>query len=184
MTLHSYLFKILFLCSMNFTQSPRTLTYANVRTTKGERKCHDFLPSFSPRRPFGVQNGLADFLLSFFGCRPKWRTKKAPQLFCCPFGDFLASKTKKRTAKSHRAFFLSSNLVSNQKKTAKSRRGHFGRQKVVMVKRTAKSRGTCVHLYYPLEIINNFFLDRASRDGLWYIPCLEMLFWVLRDSEC
>ena len=34
--------------------------------TIGERKCHDFLPSFSPRRPFGVQNGLDDLLPSFF----------------------------------------------------------------------------------------------------------------------
>ena len=37
---------------------------------------------------------------------------------------------------------------ATKEKTAKSRRGHFGRQKVVMVKRTAKSRGTCIHLKY------------------------------------
>ena len=51
--------------------------------TKAERKCHDFLPSFLQRRPFGVQKR---FLTN-------WRTKLARR----PFGVFLASfwRTKK-----------------------------------------------------------------------------------------
>ena len=46
-------------------------------------KCHDFLPSFLHRRPFGVQKWLST----------KWRTKLAWR----PFGVFLASfwRTKK-----------------------------------------------------------------------------------------
>ena len=43
--------------------------------------------------------------------------------------------------------FLSSNLVSNQKKTAKSCRGHFGRQKVAIVKKDGKKSW---HLHSPL----------------------------------
>ena len=109
--------------------------------------CHDFLhkPPFGvqkrlptkwrtklARRPFGV------FLASF------WRTKKAAWPFAVLFWVLDAKKSPKGQQKVAQPF-LSSNLVSNQKKTAKSHGGHFGRQKVVMVKRTAKSRGTCVH---------------------------------------
>ena len=98
------------------------LTSRVASGTTGERKCHDFLPSFSPWRPFADQNDLGDFLLSFFGCWPNWRTKKGCATFCCPFGDFLASKTQKRTAKGHAAFFV---LQKDAKKTPKGRRANF-----------------------------------------------------------
>ena len=36
--------------------------------------------------------------------------------------------------------------VGNQKRTRKSRQGHFGHQKVAVGKKTAKGRGTCIQL--------------------------------------
>ena len=53
------------------------------KITSAECKCHDFLPSFLHRQPFGVQKRLPT----------KWRTKLARR----PFGVFLASfwRTKK-----------------------------------------------------------------------------------------
>ena len=63
--------------------------------TKGEHKCPDFLPSFSPWRPFAVQNNLSDFLLSFFACWPNWRTKKDVRLFTVLLVTFWRPKLKK-----------------------------------------------------------------------------------------
>ena len=68
--------------------------------------------------------------------------------FCRPFLSFGRQKVTKRTAKSRAAFFVLQFGQQTKKKTAKSHRGHSGQQKVVMVKRTAKSRGTCIHLKY------------------------------------
>ena len=41
--------------------------------TLGERKCHDFLPTLLPRRPFGVFFPPATFCRLFFGCQPNQR---------------------------------------------------------------------------------------------------------------
>ena len=115
-------------------------------------KCHDFLPSFLHRRPFGVQKWLPAKWRTKLAWRPFgvflasfWRTKKAAWPFTVLFWVLDGKKSPKGRQKVAE-LFLSSNLVSNQKKTAKSYRGHFGRQKVDMVERTAKSRGTCIHL--------------------------------------
>ena len=65
-----------------------------------------------PRRLFAV----------FFWLLTKLEDKKGCATFCCPFGDFLASKTQKRTAKGHAAFFV---LQKDAKKTPKGRRANF-----------------------------------------------------------
>ena len=104
--------------------------------TKAECKCHDFLPSFLHRRPFGVQKRLPT----------NWRTKLAQRTFV----DFLVFKTQKRTAKGHGTFFV---LQKDAKKTPKGCRANFvlqlvatffGRQKVAYAKRSANSHGTCI----------------------------------------
>ena len=78
---------------------------------------------FSPRRPFGVQNGLADFLLSFFGCLTNWRTKKrSTTFFYRPSVDILVSKTKKGRQKVTELFLSFKRM---QKKTPKGRRAIF-----------------------------------------------------------
>ena len=88
--------------------------------------------------------------LVFFGCRPNWRTIKAAPLFCCPFGDFLPSKTLKRTAKGHGVFLSPkgcqkvAELILPTNRSARN----FGRQKVAYTKRMAKSHGTCIELKY------------------------------------
>ena len=109
--------------TLEVNASATTFLLGNLLPSK---KVADLLPSFW--HPFGGQKKLHDLLPSFF--------------------EFWTPKSHQKDSKKSRSLFLSSNLVSNQKKTAKSRRGHFGWQKVVMVKRTtsAKSRGTCVHL--------------------------------------
>ena len=60
-----------------------------------------------------------------------WSPKIAPRLFAVLF-----------------CIIFSSISVGSQKRTRKSRQEHFGQQNVIMVKRTAKSRGTCIHLQY------------------------------------
>ena len=59
--------------------------------TLGERKCHDFLPTLLPRRPFAVQNGLDDFLVSFFGWQPNWRARR-PFWRLFSVADFMEDK--------------------------------------------------------------------------------------------
>ena len=137
---------------MQQRQSFIKLNFSKFYDTKGERKCHDFLPSFSPRRPFGVQNGLADFLLSFFGCRPKWRAKKVARLFAVLLVTFWCPKLKKGRQKVMRPFLSSKRMPKRHQKVAELILSSnwlatfFGRQKVVHAKRTAKSRGTCIQL--------------------------------------
>ena len=113
-------------------------------------KCHDFLPYFSPRRPFGVQkwpsrlfaflfwlptkledkkSSTTAFLLATFW-RPKLQKDgKRSELFCPSKG---CKKRRQKVAE----LFLSSDCSAT----------FFGRQKVVHAKRTAKSRGTCIQL--------------------------------------
>ena len=64
--------------------------------TKGEHKCPDFLPSFSPWRPFAVQNDLGNFLLSFFLVADLIKgQKKEVQLFAVLLVTFCRPKLKK-----------------------------------------------------------------------------------------
>ena len=58
----------------------------------------------------------------FFGCWPNWRAKKRCATFCCHFGDCFASKTQKRMAKGHAAFFV---LQKDAKTTPKGRQANF-----------------------------------------------------------
>ena len=71
----------------------------------------------------------------------------------CPFGDFLASKTQKRTAKGHAAFFLSAKRMPKR------------HQKVANAKRTAKSHGTCIQLYYMRLMLG--FTDIILEDKVY-----------------
>ena len=84
-------------------------------------------------------------------CRPKWprwlfavffwlltklEDKKGCATFCRPFGDFLPSKTQKRTAKAHAAFLSSKRMPRTHQKVAwlilssDWSATFFGRQKV------------------------------------------------------
>ena len=84
--------------------------------------------------------------------RPKWPSrlfavlfwlptkvegKKGRATFCRPFGDFLVSKTQKRTAKGHATFFV---LQKDAKKTPKGRRANFVLQLVGNLFWTPKGR--------------------------------------------
>ena len=80
--------------------------------TGAECKCHDFLPSFLRRRPFGVQKRLSTNRRTKLAQRPFgvflasfWRTKKGRMTFCRPFLSFGHQKVTKRTAKSRATFF-------------------------------------------------------------------------------
>ena len=73
-----------------------------------------------------------------------------PRLFAVPFyhDNVLLSKMSLATFS---RLFLAADPNGGQngaKRTSKSRGAIFGHQKVIMVKRTAKSRGTCIHLQY------------------------------------
>ena len=86
-------------------------------------KCHDFLPSFLHRRPFGVQKWLPTKWRTKLAWRPFgvflasfWRTKKSCMTFCHPFFEFWTQNSHQNDSKKSRSFFLPSSLVSNQKK--------------------------------------------------------------------
>ena len=116
-------------------------------------KCHDFLPSFLHRRPFGVQKWLPTKWRTKLAWRPFgvflasfWRTKKAAWPFAILFWVLDTKQSPKWQQKVVQRFFALQ-FGQQQKKTAESRWGHFGGQKIIIVERTAKSRGTYVHLY-------------------------------------
>ena len=67
----------------------------------------------------------------------KLEDKKGCTTFCCPFGDFLASKTQKRTAKGHASFFV---LQKYDKKTPKGCQANFVLQMVGYLFWTPKGR--------------------------------------------
>ena len=91
-------------CYLRWTQVPRLFAVLFTMTT--------FCRPKWPQRLFAV----------FFWLLTKLEDKKGCATFCCPFGDFLASKTQKRTAKGHAAFFV---LQKDAKKTPKGRRANF-----------------------------------------------------------
>ena len=75
----------------------------------------------------------------FFCSETFWHPKKDADLlasFWCLFDILL--EDKKRLATFFRPF--------PEKRTAKSCRANFGRQKVAVEKKTAKGRGTCIQL--------------------------------------
>ena len=117
-------------------------------------KCHDFLPSFLHRRPFGVQKWLPTKWRTKLAWRPFgvflasfWRTKKAAWPFAILFWVLDTKQSPKWQQKVAQRFFALQFGQQPKKKTAESRWGHFGGQKIIIVERTAKSRGTYVHLY-------------------------------------
>ena len=92
---------------------------AGLMIIKAECKCHDLLPSFFH----------SDLLASKIGSAT----------FCCPF-------FWKRTAKSREAFFVLQKDVKKSPKRCQKVSNLFWTPKGSRAKKSAKSRGTCVHL--------------------------------------
>ena len=88
------------------------------KCTKGECKCHDFLPSFSPWRPFAVQNDLGNFLLSFLVADQIEGQKKDVQLFAVLLVTFCRPKLKKGRQMVMQLFLSSERLPKRHQKVA------------------------------------------------------------------
>ena len=89
-------------------------------------KCHDFLPSFLHRRPFGVQKWLPTKWRTKLAWRPFgvflasfWRTKKAAWPFAILFLSFGHKTVTKMTAKSRAAFFCPPIWSATKKKDSR-----------------------------------------------------------------
>ena len=105
---------------------PRIWPFGGLRIVSNECLGRDVLRWKQVPRLFAVLFTMTAFFCLFY-LLTKLEDRKGYATFCGSFGDFLASKTQKGTAKGHASFFV---LQKDAKKTPKGCKANFVLQMV------------------------------------------------------